>query len=90
MVGAARYKVEIEAHAQRAFRKLPRLAQDRLAGAILALEHTPRPVGCKPMAGLPGHWRIRVGDYRVIYSIRDDVLLVLVVELGHRREVYRR
>ncbi|SBW21034.1 hypothetical protein FDG2_1872 [Candidatus Protofrankia californiensis] len=89
MVDGERYKVEVSSHAARAFRKLPVPVQRRLTRAFLALEHTPRPVGSKALVGSPGHWRIRVGDYRVIYTVRDDVLLVLVVELGHRRDVYR-
>lgn len=89
MADGERYDVEISPHAARAFRKLPVPVQHRLTRAILTLEHAPRPVGCKAMAGQPGRWRIRVGDYRVIYTVDDGVLLVLVVELGHRRDVYR-
>ncbi|WP_322778777.1 type II toxin-antitoxin system RelE/ParE family toxin [Frankia sp. Cas4] len=90
MAGGESYKVEIDPHAQHAFRKLSRDVQNRLTKVILALEHTPRPVGCKAVVGQPGYWRIQVGDYRVIYTVWDDVLVVLVVELGHRRDVYRR
>ncbi len=88
-MGAESYKVEIDSHAQRAFRKFPGDVQNRLTRVILTLEHAPRPVGCKAVVGRLGHWRIRVGDYRMIYTVRDDVLVVLVVEVGHRRDVYR-
>jgi mRNA interferase RelE/StbE len=53
------------------------------------LEQNPRPPGCKQLAGDSGFYRIRVGDYRVIYSIEDDVLLVLVLKVGPRRDIYR-
>ncbi len=89
MPEAARYAVTFERAALRALGKLPRDAQSRLLRAAAALEHTPRPVGCRPMVGRPGHWRVRAGDYRMIYTIEDAALRVLVVEVGHRREVYR-
>ena len=56
---------------------------------ILALAEEPRPPGVVKMHGGGGYYRLRVGDYRVVYAIEDDVLLVLVVRIGHRREVYR-
>jgi len=57
--------------------------------AIRSLQAHPRPAGCKKLAGNADYYRIRVGDYRVLYEIRDRVLLVLVIKVGHRREVYR-
>ena len=60
----------------------------RLDRAILALAHAPRPPGAKPITGYPHHYRIREGDYRVVYEVQDKVLLVLVVAAAHRREVY--
>jgi mRNA interferase RelE/StbE len=56
--------------------------------AIGQLADNPRPVGCKKLKGMSA-WRIRVGDYRVVYEIHDDVLVVLVVRVAHRREVYK-
>ena len=61
----------------------------RVDARILALAEDPRPPGAKRLAGSEGLHRIRVGDYRVVYAIEDDVLLVLVVRIGHRRDVYR-
>ncbi|WP_245617013.1 type II toxin-antitoxin system RelE family toxin [Amycolatopsis taiwanensis] len=49
----------------------------------------PRPAGAKKLAGGEGEWRVRTGDYRVVYEIRDRVLVVLVVAVVHRREIYR-
>ena len=65
---------------------------DQIAGRILAavagLETQPRPTGCKKLRG-ENAWRIRVGDYRIIYEIHDKILQVIVITVGHRREVYR-
>lgn len=60
-----------------------------MQGAIALLARIPRPPGARALAGRPG-LRVRVGDYRIIYTVIDDVLLVVVVTLGHRREVYER
>jgi mRNA interferase RelE/StbE len=60
-----------------------------VADAIRALGADPRPPGCKELAGDIAYYRIRVGDYRVLYEVRDREILVLVIKIGHRREVYR-
>ena len=59
----------------------------RVRGAIALLAQDPRPPASRPLRGRPGY-RVRVGDYRIIYTVADDVLLVVVVTLGHRRDVY--
>ena len=64
-------------------------ADERIRRAIDALAAMPRPAGVVKMHGSEGYYRLRVGDYRVVYEIEDDVLTVLVVRIGHRREVYR-
>jgi mRNA interferase RelE/StbE len=69
-------------------RKLPRSVQPRIQGAIELLARDPRPPASRPLVGRDGY-RVRVGDYRIIYQIHDEILLVVVVALGHRREVYR-
>jgi len=61
----------------------------RVDAAILALSDNVRPAGCVKLSGLSDLWRIRVGDYRVVYEIRDRQLIVLIVGVAHRREVYR-
>ena len=61
----------------------------RFDAAISELSENPRPAGSTKLTGLP-YWRLRVGDYRIVYRIQDDVLVVLVVEIGHRREIYRK
>jgi mRNA interferase RelE/StbE len=84
------YRVEWSPAAHRAFLALDGPIQRQVALAVDALAADPRPAGVKRMHGrAPEVWRIRVGDYRVLYQIRGDVLLVFVVKVGHRREVYR-
>lgn len=83
------YLVRVMPHAERALANLPKKICERVRGRIDALADHPRPHGVKKLQGFEDRWRIRVGDYRVIYEIHDRVLLVLVVEIGHRREVYR-
>ena len=61
-----------------------------MQAAIELLSEEPRPGGAKKLAGGDGEWRVRTGDYRIVYEIRDSVLLILVVAVGHRREIYRR
>ncbi len=61
----------------------------RVQDLIGLLAHDPRPPASRPLRGRPGY-RVRVGDYRIIYTIADEVLLIVVVALGHRREVYDR
>jgi mRNA interferase RelE/StbE len=87
-LGRVKYRVELRPAAARALRKLDPAMEERIRGAIALLAHQPRPPAARPLTGRPG-WRVRVGDYRIIYTIHDEVLLVVVVTLGHRRDVYR-
>jgi mRNA interferase RelE/StbE len=84
------YRIEFAPAAARDFAALPRSVQARLRPRIDALVVDPRPPGVEHLAGGDDLYRIRVGDDRVVYSIADDVLLVLVVRIGHRRDIYRR
>ncbi|MBI2320539.1 MAG: type II toxin-antitoxin system RelE/ParE family toxin [Chloroflexi bacterium] len=84
------YRVEFSRRADRDFRALARQVQERLRQRIDALERNPRPVGAARLSAQDPLYRIRAGDYRIIYAVRDDILLVLVVQVGHRRDVYRR
>ena len=83
------YRVEFTPKAERQLGRLPPQAQDRLLPHIRSLADEPRPSGARKLTAPTDLYRIRVGDYRVVYEIRDQVLLVLVVLVGHRREVYR-
>jgi mRNA interferase RelE/StbE len=82
------YRVEIEPPARRALAKLPRQAATRIIRRIEALAVSPRGVGAVKLSG-HNAYRIRAGDYRIIYAVLDDRMLVLVVEVGHRRDIYR-
>ena len=84
------YQIEFERAAGRALKRLDESARRRILAAIAALAEDPRPAGAEMLSGSEGLFRIRVGDYRVIYAIEDDCLIVLVLHVGHRREVYRR
>lgn len=81
------YRIELRPAAVRALRELDPQVRPRIQGAIALLSEDPRPPASRALRGRPG-FRVRVGDYRVIYTIEDDVLLVVVVTLGHRRDVY--
>ncbi|CAN5186664.1 hypothetical protein BH20ACT3_BH20ACT3_16330 [soil metagenome] len=83
------YRIELRSAALRALRKLNPPIRDRLRGAITLLAQDPRPPAARPLKGQPG-WRVRVGDHRILHTVQDDVLLVVVVTLGHRREIYDR
>jgi len=83
-----RYRVEVRPAAVRELRKLDPKLRPRVEGAIALLAEDPRPPASRPLKGRAGY-RVRVGDYRVIYTVQDDVLLIVVVTLGHRRDVYR-
>ena len=83
------YAVHIAPAAVRGLAKLSEQAKRRVASVIDSLAANPRPPGAKKLAGKENFWRVRVGDYRVIYTIEDRRLVVLVVKVGHRGEVYR-
>ena len=83
------YRVELRPAAVRAIRKLDPPLRGRIQGAIALLAQDPRPPAARALQGRPG-LRVRVGGYRIIYSVQDEVLLVAVVTLGHRRHIYER
>ena len=83
------YAIEFVPSARRELRKLPREVQLKLNERIDSLSSDPRPRGSRKLKGSDELWRVRVSDYRIVYEVRDKVLLVLVVRVAHRREVYR-
>ena len=83
------YAITLKPSARRELAKLPKPDGEWIARAIDGLAHQPRPQGCKKLANADDLWRIRVGDYRVVYRIEDARLVVLVVRIGHRRDVFR-
>lgn len=85
----SKYRIELRPAAVKALRRISAHDENRIRGAIALLGENPRPPGAKALQGRDA-LRVRVGDYRIIYSIHDDVLLVVVVTLGHRSSVYAR
>jgi len=82
------YKIELRRQVQRSLDKLPKSDFGAVIGAIRDLAQTPRPRGIEKVK-TTGLWRIRQGDYRIIYAIDDKERLITVVRVGHRREIYR-
>jgi mRNA interferase RelE/StbE len=82
------YRVEVRRLAQRGLDKLPRTDFEAVIQSISNLAETPRPRGMEKVKNT-GLWRIRHGDYRITYAIDDDSLMVTIVRVGHRREIYR-
>jgi mRNA interferase RelE/StbE len=85
----AKYRVQISATAERQLRRLPRDDQLRVVRAVLTLAQDPRPQGCRKLQGYDDVFRIRVGTYRVIYSVEGRQLRVIILKVGHRKDVYR-
>ncbi|MGH7883737.1 MAG: type II toxin-antitoxin system RelE family toxin [Candidatus Dormibacteraceae bacterium] len=83
------YRVLLAPRAGKELSKVDRSPRLRIQRAIDCLSKEPRPANVKALKGRPGHFRIPVGDYRVVYKVADHRLLVMVVEVGHRREIYR-
>ena len=83
------YRVDLTPQAQRQLKKIPGRDQQWIITTIESLAVEPRPHGCESIAGHRGYLRMRVGDFRVVYTVGDAVLRVIVVLVGHRRDVYR-
>ncbi len=89
---ARRYEVRLARRAVRSLEDLQRRDQQRIRAAIDLLAENPRPPSCVALQGEVGVYRVRVGDYRIVYEVLDQALVVQVVQVvrvGHRREVYR-
>ncbi len=85
----ARYSTEISLTAERQLNKLNRDDQRRVVRAILALADDPRPQGSRKLTGYDDVFRIRVGRYRVLYSVSGKKLVIIILKIGHRKDVYR-
>lgn len=83
------YQIEVKASAIRELEDLPKVIRRRISRAIESLASTPLPSGCKKLRTEQNLYRIRVGDYRIVYSIDSGRLVVTVVRVGHRKEIYR-
>lgn len=84
------YRIEVSPAALRQLRRLDPAARRRVQAAIELLAEQPRPSGAKKLTGGEVEWHVRTGDYRIIYEIHDQVILLLVVAVGHRRDIYNR
>jgi mRNA interferase RelE/StbE len=84
------YEVRVTPAARRQIKRLSKQNQARVVDELRALAADPRHHGYGPVVNHPGLFKVRIGDYRIVYTIDDDVLVVLVVKVGHRSEVYKR
>jgi len=84
------YRIDVAPRTERALRKLPIAVQQSVDRLFRVLAENPRPPGCVKLVGEERVYRVRAGDYRVLYEIYDDRLVVLVVRIAHRRDAYRR
>jgi mRNA interferase RelE/StbE len=82
------YTVEVKPTARRELEALPDQVLSRIVRKLESLGHAPRPAGCRKLKGYKNQWRVRVGDWRVLYIIDDAAKLVSVTRIAHRREVY--
>jgi mRNA interferase RelE/StbE len=83
-----RYAVVVTDNVRKIILKLPHLIAVKIENSLLELEANPRPAGCKKLKGRSGY-RIRVGDYRIIYEIEDNILRVIVIDAGNRKDIYK-
>jgi mRNA interferase RelE/StbE len=84
-----RYRLRLKRSAEKELRSIHPQERERIVGAIHDLVEDPRPAAAKTLTGVDA-WSLRIGRYRVIYEIEDDMLVVTVIKIGHRRDVYRR
>lgn len=85
----AKYKILIKQSAKKELGKLPKKDLQKIVIKIQDLSSEPRPAGCEKLSG-EEKYRIRQGNYRIVYSIEDDELIIIVVKVGHRREIYKK
>jgi mRNA interferase RelE/StbE len=83
------YEVLLERRAERDIKRLPKEIFDRLIPHLKALSENPKPSGCRKISGSRSDWRIRIGDYRVIYEVNEQEHAVKVMRIRHRKNVYR-
>jgi mRNA interferase RelE/StbE len=83
-----RYNVVFSKRAEKDIEKLPATVVEKIIPVIISLEENPRPAGCKKLKGYADLWRIRIGNYRILYAIEDKILLVDIREVGDRKDIY--
>ena len=85
----AKYKIEISSSAEKSLKKIPKKDISKIVEAIQKLAISPFPDGSRKLRGEEGAYRIRQGNYRIIYEVIEKKLIILVLKLGHRKEVYK-
>jgi mRNA interferase RelE/StbE len=83
-----KYNVEISKTAAKALSKLPTKIAEKIENALLKLEENSRPTGSKQLSGFKDLYRLRIGDYRAIYSVKEEIVTIIVLDVGHRKEIY--
>lgn len=86
----ANYKIEITASAEKSLKKIPKKDLEKIVEAIQVLAISPFPSGCRKLKGEENVYRVRQGNYRIIYEIIDSKLIVLVLKIGHRKDIYKK
>ncbi len=86
----AGYEIEITRTAEKRLKTLPRQEQGRIVDAMLALSRDPRPRGSRKLQGYEDVFRIRVGSYRILYSVEQRRLIIIILKVGHRGDIYQR
>lgn len=85
----ASYAVEVPRRTQKQVARLPGDVRDRIDNVVQKLARDPRPPGCRKLSGGGGEWRVRVGNYRIVYEVDDESRKVLILEVWHRQRDYR-
>ena len=83
-----KYNIEISKTAFKALSKLPNKIAEKIEIALLKLEENSRPSGSKQLSGFKDLYRLRIGDYRAIYSIEEEIVTIIILDVGHRKEIY--
>ncbi len=84
------YRIEWKPSARKELKKVPKASIPKSLAAVQALAENPRPVGSRKLRGSEYTYRIRSGDYRIVYSVLSDTLIIEIVRIGHRKDIYRR
>ena len=83
-----KYEITVLPSAQKEITKLPKQVQSKILKALVSLSENPRPNGCKKLVGIDS-WRFRIGEYRIVYSITDNILTIEIIRVAHRKDAYR-
>jgi len=83
------YQIQIKRSAQKELEALPKREQRRIIRTLEALSEEPRPPGARKIVGGEDLYRLRVGDYRVVYQIKEEIFTIWVIRIGHKRDIYR-